>query len=70
MDSSFFSAAIVWGALGFALACVILRLRAPSRPHPLGRAELPLTDSGLPEAVGLKLGPAEALVLSAGRQPR
>ena len=70
MDSSFFSAAIVWGALGFALVCVILRLRAPRRPHPLGGAELPLTDSGLPEADALRLGPAESIVLSAGRQLR
>jgi hypothetical protein len=69
MDSSFFSAAIVWGALGFALACVILRLRAPRRPHPLGGADLPLTDSTLPEAERLGLGPAEALVprAAAGR---
>ena len=63
MDNAFFSAAIVWGALGFALACVILRLKAPPPPHPMGMAELPLIDSPPP-------GPAEALApRAAGRQP-
>ena len=68
MDSAFLSAAIVWGALGFALACVILRLKAPPPPHPLGMSELPLIDSPLPEAE--PPGPAEALApRAAGRQP-
>ncbi len=68
MDSAFFSAVIVWGALGFELACVILRLKAPPPPHPMEMTELPLTDSPLPEAE--PPGPAEALAPRAkGRQP-
>ncbi len=68
MDNALFSAVIVWGALGFALACVILRLKAPPPPHPMGMAELPLIDSPLPGAE--PPGPAEALApRAAGRQP-
>ena len=68
MDSAFFSAAIVWGALGFALACVILRLMTPPPPHPMGMTELPSIDAPLPGAE--TPGPAEALApRAAGRQP-
>ncbi|MFQ5775296.1 MAG: hypothetical protein ACE5GS_12320 [Kiloniellaceae bacterium] len=34
MDSAFLHAAIVWGALGVALACLVLRLKAPPPPAP------------------------------------
>ena len=59
MDNALFSAVIVWGALGFALACVILRLKAPPPPHPMEMTELSSIDSPLPGAE--PPDPAEAL---------
>ncbi len=68
MDSAFLSAAIVWGALGFALACVILRLVTPPPPHPMEMTELSSIDSPLPGAE--PPDPAEALApRAAGRRP-
>lgn len=43
MDADFLQAAIVWGALGIGLACVIACLRPPrpvKRDHPIEHAEV------------------------------